>query len=178
MEGAGLTKGGFHKQLPSKEDLRGRRRPGGHWRARLSDRRPRPPRDPRSRLTDGSSSTSAQNIAMKDGGWLPGRGVLGSDAARQGSDVKASFEAGIKAYLKILGRLVAEADGKEPDGKAMIILSTWRWSVRSHTIARRPPSLISLRHFWIGRSNTFGKPLRLELGRRLKTVNPSRGLLL
>ena len=50
--------------------------------------------------------------------------ALGSDAARQGRDVKASFEAGIKAYLEILGRLIAETDGEEPNGKAMAILST------------------------------------------------------
>src|SRR5213075_1422716 len=45
--------------------------------------------------------------------------ALGSDAARQGADVKASFEAGIKEYLEILGRWVGESDGK-----AMAILST------------------------------------------------------
>ena len=50
--------------------------------------------------------------------------ALGSDAARQGSDVKASFEAGIKAHLEILSRLIAETDGEEPNGKAMAILST------------------------------------------------------
>ena len=50
--------------------------------------------------------------------------ALGSDAARQGSDVKASFEAGIKEHLEMLGRFIAEADGEEPDSKAMAILST------------------------------------------------------
>ena len=50
--------------------------------------------------------------------------ALGSDAARQGSDVKASFEAGIKAHLEILGRLIVENNGEEPTGKAMAILST------------------------------------------------------
>jgi TetR/AcrR family transcriptional repressor of nem operon len=50
--------------------------------------------------------------------------ALGSDAARQGSDVKASFEAGIKAHLEILGRLIAETNDEEPKGKAMSILST------------------------------------------------------
>ena len=46
--------------------------------------------------------------------------ALGSDAARQGSDVKASFEAGIREYLELLDRWV----GEEPGGKAMAILST------------------------------------------------------
>ena len=50
--------------------------------------------------------------------------ALGSDAARQGADVKASFEAGIKAHLEMLGRLLAETNGEEPNGKAMAILST------------------------------------------------------
>jgi TetR/AcrR family transcriptional repressor of nem operon len=50
--------------------------------------------------------------------------ALGSDAARQGAEVKASFEAGIREYLKILGRWVGEADGEEPGGKAMATLAT------------------------------------------------------
>jgi TetR/AcrR family transcriptional regulator, transcriptional repressor for nem operon len=50
--------------------------------------------------------------------------ALGSDAARQGADVKASFEAGIREYLEMLGLWVDEAEGKEPGGKAMAILST------------------------------------------------------
>jgi TetR/AcrR family transcriptional repressor of nem operon len=50
--------------------------------------------------------------------------ALGSDAARQGADVKASFEAGIREYLNMLGRWVGEADGEESSGKAMAILST------------------------------------------------------
>src|SRR5258707_15894405 len=52
--------------------------------------------------------------------------ALGSDAARQGSDVKALFEAGIKAHLDVLGRLIAKIDSKGPKGKrkAMAILST------------------------------------------------------
>ena len=51
--------------------------------------------------------------------------ALGSDAARQSADVKASFEAGIKAHLNVLSRLISKADGEEkPRGKAMAILST------------------------------------------------------
>jgi TetR/AcrR family transcriptional repressor of nem operon len=50
--------------------------------------------------------------------------ALGADAARQGADVKASFEAGIREYLELLGRWVGEVDGEEPSGKAMAILST------------------------------------------------------
>jgi TetR/AcrR family transcriptional repressor of nem operon len=50
--------------------------------------------------------------------------ALGADAARQGSDVKASFEAGIRAYLEVLGRMVAQTGSKEPERKAGAILST------------------------------------------------------
>jgi TetR/AcrR family transcriptional regulator, transcriptional repressor for nem operon len=50
--------------------------------------------------------------------------ALGSDAARQSSDVKASFETGIREYLELLGRWLSDADGDEPSGKAMAILST------------------------------------------------------
>src|SRR5437762_12805299 len=50
--------------------------------------------------------------------------ALGSDAARQSSDVKASFEAGIEAHLEILSRLIADTNGEESNGKAMAILST------------------------------------------------------
>jgi TetR/AcrR family transcriptional repressor of nem operon len=50
--------------------------------------------------------------------------ALGSDAARQGADVKASFEAGIKEYLEMLGSWIGEADDEEPGGKAMAILAT------------------------------------------------------
>jgi TetR/AcrR family transcriptional regulator, transcriptional repressor for nem operon len=49
--------------------------------------------------------------------------ALGADAARQGSEVKASFEAGIKAHLEVLDRLIAQTDGSEPEGKAMAVLS-------------------------------------------------------
>ena len=50
--------------------------------------------------------------------------ALGSDAARQGADVKASFEAGIRDYPEMLGPWVGEADGKELGNKAMAVLST------------------------------------------------------
>ena len=46
-----------------------------------------------------------------------------ADAARQGGEVKASFEAGIKAHLEVLGRLVAETEDSEAKGKAMAVLS-------------------------------------------------------
>jgi TetR/AcrR family transcriptional repressor of nem operon len=62
--------------------------------------------------------------------------ALGSDAARQGSDVKASFEAGIREYLELLGRWVSEADGDDPSGKAMAILSTMVRAVNDPDLAQ------------------------------------------
>src|SRR5204863_5777477 len=50
--------------------------------------------------------------------------ALGSEAARQGAEVKASFEAGIREYLEMLGRWVGEADGEGAGGEAMAVLST------------------------------------------------------
>ena len=50
--------------------------------------------------------------------------ALGSDAARQGSDVKASFEDGIKAHLEALSQMIAGAGDKEVKDKAMAVLST------------------------------------------------------
>jgi len=50
--------------------------------------------------------------------------ALGSDAARQGVDVKVAFEAGIREYLKMLGRWIGEPDGEDSGNRAMAILST------------------------------------------------------
>jgi TetR/AcrR family transcriptional repressor of nem operon len=51
--------------------------------------------------------------------------ALGSDAARQSADVKASFEAGIRERVEVLSRLIPKEDAEEkPDGKAMAIIST------------------------------------------------------
>ena len=50
--------------------------------------------------------------------------ALGSDAARQSADVKASFESGIRAHLEVLGHLIGKTDGGEPNEKAMTVLST------------------------------------------------------
>ena len=122
MEGAGLTQGGFYKQFASKEDLAAQasRRALESAALRLSAATAARPEKPLDGWIEFYLSAEHRDETT-DGCPVV---ALGSDAARQGSDVKASFEAGIKAYLEILGRLVAEADGKEPDGKAMIILST------------------------------------------------------
>ena len=122
MEGAGLTQGGFYKQFASKEDLAAHasRRALESATLRWSAATAAKPEDPLGAVIAFYLSTEHREEKM-DGCPIV---ALGSDAARQGSDVKASFEAGIKAHLEILGRMVAEMNGKEPNRKAMAILST------------------------------------------------------
>ncbi len=122
MEGAGLTQGGFYKQFASKEDLAAQasRRAMESATVRWSDATAATPEDPLGAVIAFYLSTEHRDEKM-DGCPIV---ALGSDAARQSSDVKASFEAGIKAHLEILSRLIAETNDKESKGKAMAILST------------------------------------------------------
>src|SRR3954451_11394869 len=122
MEGAGLTQGAFYKQFASKEDLAAQasRRALESASRRWSAAAAANPQDPLDAVIAFYLSTEHREERM-DGCPIV---ALGSDAARQGSDVKASFEAGIEAHLEILGRLIAGTDGEEPNRKAMAILST------------------------------------------------------
>ena len=121
MKGAGLTQGAFYKQFASKEDLAAQASARAlesatlRWSAATAATE-----DPLGAVIAFYLSTEHREEKM-DGCPIV---ALGSDAARQGSDVKSSFEAGIKAHLEVLGRLIAETDGEEPNGKAMSILST------------------------------------------------------
>jgi TetR/AcrR family transcriptional repressor of nem operon len=123
MESAGLTQGAFYKQFASKDDLaaqaskRALESASRRWAAAAAAN----PTDPLGAVIAFYLSTGHREEKM-DGCPIV---ALGSDAARQGADVKASFEAGIKAHLEILGRLIADNDGGEPDRRAaMAILST------------------------------------------------------
>ena len=49
--------------------------------------------------------------------------ALGADAARQSPDVKASFEAGVKAHLDVLGQMISAASEAEREEKSIAILS-------------------------------------------------------
>jgi TetR/AcrR family transcriptional repressor of nem operon len=121
MKGAGLTQGAFYKQFASKEDLAAQASERAlesatlRWSAATAEN----PEDPLGAIITFYLSPEHREERM-DGCPIV---ALGSDAARQGSDVKASFEAGIKVHLEILGRLIAESNGEEPSGKAMAILS-------------------------------------------------------
>ena len=122
MTGAGLTQGAFYKQFASKDDLaaqaskRALESASHRWSTAAAEN----PDDPLGAVIAFYLSTEHREEKM-DGCPIV---ALGSDAARQSSDVKASFEAGIKAHLEILSRLIAETNGEEPNGKAMAILST------------------------------------------------------
>jgi TetR/AcrR family transcriptional regulator, transcriptional repressor for nem operon len=121
MGAAGLTQGAFYKQFASKEDLaaqasvRALESATVRWSAATAAK----PEHPLGAVIAFYLSTAHRDEKM-DGCPIV---ALGSDAARQGSNVKASFEAGIKAHLEILSRLIVENNGEEPTGKAMAILS-------------------------------------------------------
>ena len=122
MEGAGLTQGAFYKQFASKEDLAAQasRRALESATLRWATATAENPENPLGAVIAFYLSTEHREEKM-DGCPIV---ALGSDAARQGPDVKAPFEAGIKAHPEILNRLIAETNGEEPNGKAMAILST------------------------------------------------------
>jgi TetR/AcrR family transcriptional repressor of nem operon len=122
MEGAGLTQGAFYKQFTSKDDLaaqasrRAMESASGRWSAAAEAK----PENPLGAVVAFYLSMDHRGERM-DGCPVV---ALGSDAARQGADVKASFEAGIREYLGMLDSWVGEADAEEPGSKAMVILST------------------------------------------------------
>ncbi|MER9619444.1 TetR/AcrR family transcriptional regulator [Mesorhizobium sp. M0207] len=122
MKGAGLTQGAFYKQFASKDDLaaqasrRAMESATRRWSAATA-----------ANSDDPLGAVIAFYLSMDHRGEkMDGCPIvaLGSDAARQGNDVKAPFEAGIKEHLEILGRFIAETGGGEFDGRAMAILST------------------------------------------------------
>jgi TetR/AcrR family transcriptional repressor of nem operon len=122
MESAGLTQGAFYKQFTSKEDLAAQasRRALESAFHRWSAAAAANPKDPLGAVIAFYLSM-AHRAERMDGCPIV---ALGSDAARQGTNVKASFEAGIRSYLEMLGRWMGETGGEEPNGKAMAILST------------------------------------------------------
>jgi TetR/AcrR family transcriptional regulator, transcriptional repressor for nem operon len=122
MKSAGLTQGAFYKQFASKDDLAAQasRRAMESATRRWSAATAAKPEDPLGAVIAFYLSMGHRGEKM-DGCPIV---ALGSDAARQGMDVKASFEAGIKEHLEILARFIAKTKGEESKGKAMAILST------------------------------------------------------
>ncbi|RXT57415.1 TetR family transcriptional regulator [Bosea sp. Tri-44] len=122
MAGAGLTQGAFYKQFESKDDLaaqasrRALESASGRWSAAARSN----PEDPLSAVVD--FYLSMGHCAEKSDGCPIV--ALGSDAARQGPDVKAAFQAGIEDHLEMLGGWVGNAEDAAADGRAMAVLST------------------------------------------------------
>ena len=121
MKGAGLTQGAFYKQFASKEELaaqasgRALESATRRWSAAAAAN----PEDPLGAVIAFYLSAEHRQERMHGCPLV----ALGSDAARQGTDIKASFEAGIKAHLEVLGRMIAKTEGEEPDSRALAILS-------------------------------------------------------
>jgi len=122
MKGAGLTQGAFYKQFASKADLAaqasGRALENGY--RRWSDAAASHPEDPLGAVI--AFYLSADHRAERMNGCPIA--ALGSDAARQGVDVRASFEAGVRQGLAILGSCMGDVAGDAPAGSAMAALST------------------------------------------------------
>ena len=138
MKGAGLTQGAFYKQFASKEDLvvqaskRALESGSGRWSAAAA-----------ANTNDPLGAVIAFYLGKEHRDERPDGCpivALGSDAARQGKHVKASFEAGIKAHLEVLGRMVTKLDGKRPDdrARAMAILSTMVGAVTLSRVVNDP----------------------------------------
>lgn len=121
MEAAGLTQGAFYKQFASKQDLiaqasgRAFERAGDRW-ARAAERNPA---DPLAEVVSFYLSMRHRDEQL-DG--CPAA-ALGADIARQPPEVKASFEAGLRAYLRMLDGWTG-GQGDAPSESALATLST------------------------------------------------------
>ena len=122
MEGAGLTQGAFYKQFASKDDLSAQAASRAleialnRWRAAAEDN----PQDPLGEVV--AFYLSMEHRAERRDGCPVA--ALGSDAARQGAELKGSFEAGIKEQLELLGHWIGDTHRNEFSNRAMAILST------------------------------------------------------
>ncbi|BBU63303.1 TetR family transcriptional regulator [Methylosinus sp. C49] len=121
MKGAGLTQGGFYKQFASKEDLiaqasrRAMETATRHWSDTIAAY-------PAAALEAVMAFYFSPEHRKERGDGCP-LVALGGDAARQGPEVKAAFEAGLKAHLEVLDELAPSGEGEGPHGRAMTVLS-------------------------------------------------------
>jgi TetR/AcrR family transcriptional repressor of nem operon len=136
MKAAGLTQGAFYKQFASKEDLaiEASRRALEGASLRWSDATTKNPDDPLGAVIAFYLSGDHREEKM-DGCPIV---ALGADAARQGADVKAAFEAGVKAHLDVLGRFIGGAGDEVSRSKAMAILATMVGAVTISRVVNDP----------------------------------------
>ncbi|HAE50041.1 MAG: TetR family transcriptional regulator [Tistrella sp.] len=122
MKGAGLTQGAFYKQFASKEDLAAQasRRAFESVSHRWSDALAAAPEDPFAAAV--AFYLSAEHCDETPEGCPIA--ALGTDAARQGSTVRASFEEGIRERLDNLRRLMGADESGGAEDAAMAALST------------------------------------------------------
>ncbi|BAF87278.1 transcriptional regulator [Azorhizobium caulinodans ORS 571] len=120
MAGAGMTQGAFYKQFESKEDLavQASRSALAGAVERWSTAAASNPEDPlaaimRFYLSMGHCTEKTDGCPVV---------ALGSDAARQGANVRAAFEDGIKDHLEMIAGWVGE--DHDPNGKAMGVMAT------------------------------------------------------
>jgi TetR/AcrR family transcriptional repressor of nem operon len=122
MNGAGLTQGGFYKQFGSKEDLAAQacERAMGSAAEQWSRVAAAKPENPFSALIDFYLSPEHRD-EFSEGCPLV---ALGSDAGRQGVDVKSSFENGIRAHLEVLDSYMPPGDVEGARARSMSVLAT------------------------------------------------------
>ncbi|MEI5668560.1 TetR/AcrR family transcriptional regulator [Bosea sp. CCNWLW174] len=137
MAGAGLTQGGFYKQFASKDELvalatrRALESVSERW-SKAAATRP----DDSLRAVSEFYLSQGHSAERADGCPIV---ALGSDAARQGPQVKAVFEAGMLGYLDMVTGWLGEGHEDE----AMVVLSTMvgalllSRAVNDETLARR-----------------------------------------
>lgn len=118
MAGAGLTQGGFYKQFASKDELAAlaTRKALSDAAERWATARSANPADGLSAITDfylseGHAAERAEGCPIV---------ALGSDAARQGPEIKAAFEEGVRGHLDMIKAVWGEGHADE----AMIAFST------------------------------------------------------
>lgn len=122
MAGAGLTQGAFYKQFASKNDLavhasaRAMQASFERW----SDAASGDPEHPLAAVVAFYLSEGHRD-ELQDGCPIV---ALGADAARQGPEVKASFEHGIGDFLKLMQSWMTPGDDPEARARAMATMST------------------------------------------------------
>lgn len=119
MHEAGLTQGAFYKQFASKEDLiaqasgRALEMAEDHWKTVAG----RAPQDPLRAVVGFYLSPEHRDHRMEGCPVV----ALGGDVARKGPEVKAPFEAGIRAHL---AQLAAFLGTGSDDPRALTLLAT------------------------------------------------------